>query len=362
MIGPPPRAAPRAAAWQIGLVLGVVFLPRAFARAQAGEAVTVVIVAADATTSELVAGRVQDLLADLPSGAQIEFAERFSAGDLFLADEPERPRAKAWVSIVGPVAQVRVANAKRERFVFRDLVVAQPLTEIDRERIGQTLKAALLTVAEEGAPTLDRGKAEAALRIPARPSPPAPPAGPSRQLPDGEAPRPLAPVPPVIVPPVLPPRLRVAFAELYEVEWASASVSGLNGPGLLGRFDLEWPGFSCGAWVSLAYFIPERFGLDNFDLGYGPSFRAGVSVAPIRFIHLEIGEGTDWLRSTATGSAGLLPIARGSIRLGSVPLWGWGISGSFIVERASQTLETGFGGSNSASSYRYGFALEVELR
>jgi hypothetical protein len=244
------------------LVLGAVLLSGASARAQPVEAATVVIVAADATTSEWVAGRVQDLLADLLSGAQIEFAERFSPGDLFLADEPERPRAKAWVSIVGPVAQVRVANAKRERFVFRDLVVSQPLTEIDRERIGQTLKAALLTVAEEGAPTLDRGKAEAALRIPPRPSPPSPPAGPSRQLPDGEAPRPPAPITPVIVPaPVLPPRLRVAVAELYEVEWASASVSGLNGPGLLGRLELEWPRFSIDRDRQLRV-PPGRAGID----------------------------------------------------------------------------------------------------
>ena len=86
-------------------------------------------------------------------------------------DITEEDRPAAWVLIERGRARVRVAGAGRSRFVFRTLVVAIPMTELDRERIGHALRTALTAVIEGQPARTERSPGDLVQRSPLLPEP-----------------------------------------------------------------------------------------------------------------------------------------------------------------------------------------------
>ena len=354
MSGARRRARPGILAAALVSVLGVMVTWPARANAQPEPAPWVIIVDDDDTAALQIAARVQDLLA-APPGVRLKRARQLVREDIFRPDtETEGPHPTAWVVVNESLAQVRAASAARDRFVFRDLVVSRPLTELDRERLGLTLKSAPQAVLEGGAQSLDRRAAEATFVAP--PSAAADhPIGEART--DADAPA--KPAPPSSGEAVL----TWSLAALYEVLWTSWGVSGLNGPGLAARLDVSgWSIVSVGLWSTVTYFTPVRLGIWNFDMGYGPSVRAGVGLQPLPRIELEVGGGFDWLQSAGTsGGPGRLSLARLAVRVGPVSILGERLSATAIFEHSDQAFGTG-SVYNGMSSNRGGLSLDIQLR
>jgi hypothetical protein len=120
---------------------------------------------------EAISVRVPELVGDLaPHGLDIERVQELRSEQILEVDRPGAHRLTAWVIVDGRVARVRAATAGRERIVSRDVGASIPLTELDAERVGQTLKVALVTVAEGGAGALPPAGAIAATAIAAPPA------------------------------------------------------------------------------------------------------------------------------------------------------------------------------------------------
>jgi hypothetical protein len=198
---------------------------------------------------------------------QLVRAAAFDPDEPLRADGPDAGRPTAWVVVDGLAALVRATNAGRDRYVFRDLAVSSPLTELDRERIGQMVKTALVTVVEGGGGRRTRDDLPPAAAVRSAPAPAA----------------------------ARPPPIRVG-AGVYFLMAAVQSQYPVYGAGIALSFE-STRSHQPGIWLSLMRFLP--YGLGDPGMGYGTSFRAGLSVRPptLPSMRLDLGAGADWDRT-----------------------------------------------------------------
>jgi len=220
---------------------------------------------------------------------QIERTDRFRAGDLFSLARPDANHPSAWVVVENPVVHIRAAGAGRTQFVFRDLTVSEPMTELDRERVGQTLRTVITALIEGSAGSMGRGAAQCAVGF-EEPQPPvaAPP-------PSAVAPGPALPTSPSA-------EANTRALELHlgaSLQVARIASQFAYAPGAIGSVQWRHVAFR---WRHLA-FRPSVWGsVMGFTVtAYAASLRAGVgaTVLPLTWLHVDLGGGFDWLRSSA---------------------------------------------------------------
>ena len=256
--------------------------------------------------------RLQDIL---DGSARLAHAATFDTAALFRADGLGADRPAAWVIIGHARVSIRVAGPGRQRFVFRDIGVARPLTEIDRERVGQSLKAALVTVIDGGPATLDRLGAQQAAGV-ATPAPsapvvaaPAPPASASAPGPgsaDASAQD--------------PPNLRLA-GFLQRSSFINDSIFSV---GVLGSATVRYAMLRGGVWLSLITYLPHGIPSGNDIVAYGSGLRAGINLAvtDLSWIQLDLGIGPDWSRpSYFGGGPKFVMVYRTNVRVGPAETW-----------------------------------------
>ncbi len=108
-----------------------------------------------------------DVLASPPLAlvhrVQVSRADRVEPAELFDLHRTEATHPTAWVIVDGPTVHVRTAGAGRAQFVFRDITTSRPMTDLDRERVGQTLRTAVSAVIEGQPGALGRAQAQRAV-------------------------------------------------------------------------------------------------------------------------------------------------------------------------------------------------------
>jgi len=331
-VGSVGRLAGRRAATVIAMVLVALHAPRT---ARAGDdapdrrdAVAIVVGPAEAEPG--LAARLVDVVGtdwspERTGGLRVETASRFFPEQLFEMGDQRTARPAVWLVIDGATARVRAASADRQRFVFRDLVVAQPLTDLDRERIAHTAKAALATVVAGGTGALDPGAARGALGVP-----PASRGSPS----------------PAKAPPAeRPSRFKLSLGGFLEVARVRSSFG--YGPGAVTSLQVEVGPVWVGPWTSLMAFQPHGIPTNSPAASYGVAWRAGVTVGPARptlsWAHLDLGVGYDWVRPLYTGGGQQkIPTYRLAARVGPAALTApLAISGAFFFEFARESIADG---------------------
>jgi len=337
--------------------------PSAAARAQ-GEAaprmdVAVTIVCPPDAATEL-SEQLRDILIGGPAGnprsLDLGFARRFDIEEVFRLPAVGVDRTRAWVVIDGARALVRVAAAGRERFVFRDLTVSQPLDELDRERIGQMLKIALDTVVEGGRATLGRTAALAAAGIeqPPAPSSPAGPAAPSEpQAQDRES----APPPPVLGP---EPPIKLGLGGFMELAQLRGNFA--YGPGVIANALVTVSEVRAGVWLLLMAFLPHDIEPHTPSVIYGASFRAGVNLgaSELPWLSLDLGAGYDWPRPGYFGGGQKqIAVYRVAARVGPAEVAGLRAALTLMLEYSSQSLDVQAEGVIETSDTRPALALEL---
>jgi hypothetical protein len=309
----------------------------------AARAARVVLVGAPGGFSEL-AGRIWDQV-DVPGGVEIARAEGLSPAELFRSDGVGAGSATAWVFLEGNVVRVRAADARRERFVFRELAVSSPLTEIDRESLCQLLKSELVTVIEGGSGALDRNDAEQALGMPAVTPPPLAEPAPEPQRVVRE---------PVREPPTAPTPAKPAA--VLDWGWSAGARYGLtqtelgaaHGPGIVAAvWSNRWPRRP-GAWAVVQYQIERE--VDVVEGSYfwkrGISLSSGVSANAFGWMRLEVGGGIDIVHLTASTSplapptslTKVIPVARTAARFGAIDVFGLQVSATVLLDWATRSI------------------------
>lgn len=351
--GQPPRRAAAAAVIASALVLAV-HAPRSTRAASADDGASgrrdpvAVVVCPPGGEPELAARLVDVVGTDLSPGGtrplRVETASRFDPEELFRVDDTA-VRPTVWLVIDRDAAHVRAASADRQRFVFRDLVVAQPLTDLDRERIAHTAKVALATVVAGGTGALGPGAARGALGVDmaSRVSPSAPPPG-------------------EVSEPDQPPFLKFSLAGFLEVARIRSYFA--YGPGALTSLQLAIGPVWVGPWMSLMAFQLHGINTNSPAAPYGVAWRAGLTVGlvrpPVSWVHLDLGAGYDWVRPLYTGGGQQkIPTYRLAVRVGpddvTAPL---AISCAFFLEFADEAF-VNHDIAVGARELRPGLALEL---
>jgi hypothetical protein len=196
-------------------VLAIVPLLSMLVSAAAPGAVRVVVAGAD--HPEELHRRLGDLIGPgWDVRGEIAATTEIAPADLFGPGDGTDALPAVWVLVGDGAARIRAADGPRQLFVFRDLAVATPLAELDRERIAQVANAALAAVLEGRPGALDRAAAARLLGVePPRPAPPV------------EAPVAVAP------PPVLPPApIEKRWTGNVSYELQSSGRALFQGPGV----------------------------------------------------------------------------------------------------------------------------------
>jgi len=263
--------------------------------------------------------RLHDLLDEEVPGLIVDGSPSFR-GDEPLRLDGDTGAPAAWLVLDGTHAHVRAAGAGRARFVFRELEVGQPLSEFDRERLGQSVKAALGTLAAGGPGLLSRADAAAASGVVAvvatPPSPPPPTAAPA------------APA---------APELRFRVGAFYEVQSSGGGL--FHGPGLILTLSDSGRAHDPEVWLTGGYEVPGEFGNQLASLTISALWaRAGLSIRLNDAVRLGLGGGVDrqttrlvYIASPAVSSLSstndhLVPVGRLLVRAGPTRLAGVDIS------------------------------------
>jgi hypothetical protein len=257
------------------------------ARAAAPEGCAHLRLVAGAADARAVLASVSDVVAeDFPS-VDAAVAPAFSKERFFAVDEADASCPTAWVVLAGPQAAVRVAGAGRARFVFRELSTAAPLSELDRERIGQVARAALMAL-QQDAESLDRQHALAAAGV-------APPA-------------PVKPAPITVAQPV--PAPKPFSLDRYSVGVSYGGVMNRDhiwqGPGLtLSAGGTPWR-WDPEVWLDAQYFLPHTF--EQADVTKQTiAARVGLS-AGWRWLRAGLGAGLNREAVTFAGDSGTIDL------------------------------------------------------
>jgi hypothetical protein len=269
--------------------------------------------------------RLRDLLSDGVPALELTSEPAFAAERLFRVDDADSALPTAWLVLDGPRARVRAAGAGRTRFVFRDLDVGQPLTEFDRERLGQTVKAALATLVAGGPGALTLADAAAASGVVLPKREVQPPAAPPAPVPTVAAPAPAAPEP------------TVGLAAAFQVDGRGGQVS--PNVALLGTLRGSQRRFAPELALMLGHRTAKFYG--NYDAGLVVQSlwaRATFSIEFAELLRLGLGIGVD--RETTTWSRGQAPadsqrwypVVRFLARLGPTRVAGLQATGTVFVE------------------------------
>lgn len=233
--------------------------------------VYVYIVGAGDGEPALAAG-LHDLLRDEATSVVVVAASTFRGDEPFGTDF-EAAAPAAWLILETTRARVRAAGAERTRFVFRDLEVGQPLTEFDRERLGQTVKAALGTLVSGGPGALSRADAAAASGVTLA-----------------------AALPPPVVrepaaqPPVPEPRFRLGA--FYQA--ASLGNGLFHGPGLIATLSGSGRSYDPELWLAGGYDLRREFGNQLASLNIDALWmRAGLNLRVADSVRVGAGLGID---------------------------------------------------------------------
>jgi hypothetical protein len=212
-----------------------------------------------------------DLAGELPS-LDAAVVSSFQAERLFRLDDPDAACLTAWVVLEKSRALVRLAGPKRRRFVFRDLEVGQPLTELDRERVSQVARVGLSTIGE-GGETLERAQALAAT---------------AEQAADAEAPQAAL----VAAPSPLPvPRFAPAFTIGANYGGTFNRNSLFSGPGVTLAVGGTSHPLDPEVWLDVRYVMPHSYEDANASL-QTIAGRIGAS-ARWRLLRVGVGVGLD---------------------------------------------------------------------
>jgi len=264
------RRSSASTSWAAALMMAC--LPAIAAAAPASPAAAHIHVIGAGEGEAAVAARLHDLLDEEVSGLVVDGAPSFHD------DEPLRTDADAgapvaWLVLEGTHARVRAAGAGRTRFVFRDLEVGQPLSEFDRERLGQSVKAALGTLVSGGPGTLSRADAAAASGVTPAAVPPPPVAAPT------------APPPPES-------ELRFRLGAFYQAESLGNGL--FHGPGVIATLDdSRWP-YAPELWLTGGYDLQRDYGNQLASLTIDALWtRAGLSLRLAGGVRLGAGLGLD---------------------------------------------------------------------
>jgi hypothetical protein len=293
--------------------------------------------------------RVMDLLGDMSPAVEVERGAAFHPEELFWTDRVDALRPTVWVVVDGSYVRVRAAGAGRQRFVFRDIAVSVPLTEIDRERVGQTSKAALTAVIDGDAAALERDDAVDASAAAASPAPPA-----------ARAPTP-------VVEREMP--IALGLGALYELQTVGYGYGWRHGPGIVVAAEYRPLPLRPGLWLLAQYDLPStvdsggaRFSVSDLSL------RAGASVAPLPWLRVDIGGGADLVRTRALASSPpvsfvspenlMLGVLHFGVRLGPKRLGGVALSIAAHVER-TRPAKTFFVFVGDSAGYRDAFDLDA---
>ena len=303
------------------------------------------LVDADAGARELLT-RVGDVVSeDLPE-LDVGMASAFSASSLFRLDDPQAGCLSAWIVIEPSRALIRVAGPRRCRFVFREVGVEHPLSELDRERVAQVAKAAIAAFSATDAADCT----QPAAPIDVRPAPAPLQASPADSVARTEETTRRS---------LLPDWSRVVLGGSYGGEiragalWAGPGVT-LALAGSSWRDDPE-------LWVDLRYAFAHEW-LEPGTMVQTMAGRAGVSVSWVRYVRIGLGLGADreqwtWTldaKSPATNAAIWRPAARLFTRIES-PRWkGLSLAATVFLDAVHSP--------DPVNTLRPGLALEVSWR
>jgi hypothetical protein len=288
----------------------------------------VVLVSAPGVFGDL-AGRILDVV-DVPGGIEIGRAERLRADEVFRVKGTDAKRATVWVTVDGTTAWVRAADAERERFVFRDLAVSAPISELDRERLCQVLASGLATIAEDGAGAIGRADAQAAMGIAPAPPPPVV----TQQVFATET-RPI-------------PRVEWSLGAVYEAQRTEAGPA--HGPGIVATAWANRQARRPGAWLVTQYDIGYKSARTGGGGGVwkdGVSLRAGAGLDATWWMRVEAGGGVDLVRLHASdvyspgltrSSVEIIPVARLAARFAVSELFGIRMSATAVLDIARSSI------------------------
>jgi hypothetical protein len=306
------------------------------------------VVDADADARDLLA-RVGDVVSEDIPALDVGMSAAFPASSLFRLDDPEAACLSAWVIVEPSRALIRVAGPRRCRFVFREVAVEHPLSELDRERVAQVAKAAIAAVNEETSGACEQPPAPIVV------TPPPVVAVPQKAdtpLASEPAPVAVASTAASVRSPIIPDWSRIVVGVNYggqiytHMLWDGPAVS-LSLAGSSWQDDPE-------LWVELRYVLAKGFNDSSIQTSSG---RAGLSVKWWRLQRIGLGLGADrdlWAWPNLTNTPNWRPAARAFTTIVS-PSWK-GISvGATVFLDAVHSADPG-------DTLRPGFSLEVSSR
>jgi hypothetical protein len=301
-----------------------------------------------------------DVLASPPLASvhrvQIARADRVEPAELFDLHRTEADHPTAWVIVDGPTVHVRTAGAGRAQFVFRDITTSRPMTDLDRERVGQTLRTAISAVIEGRPGALGRAQAQRAVDFD-EPRPPVP----AREAPDVAPP--LALIPPGSLPAGSEEQRPLQFHFGASIEIVHLPSQFAYAPGAIGALESRQYPFRPRVWLSVMEFLPHA---DHAPPpAYGAAFRTGVgaTVPPAPWLQVDLGVGVNWLRTTPFPDGSYTSVYRLAARFG--PEARFGILGSLVLSIEHVTTQfsyfEGQAFPNYAPSSRWHPGLTLEL-
>jgi hypothetical protein len=321
--------------------------------------VYLIVVGSDDVPAEF-SQELGDVLASPPLAlihrVQVARADRVEAAELFDLHRTEAAHPTAWVIVDGATVHVRAAGAGRAQFVFRDITTSRPMTDLDRERVGQTLRTALGAVIEGRAGALDRAQAQQAVDF-EEPRPTAP----AREAPDVAPP--LALIPPGSLPAGSEEPGPIQFRVGASLQIVRLHSQFAYAPGAIGS--IEWRGrsFRPRVWLSVMDFLPHAY--NGPPPAYAASFRGGVgaTVPHIPWLQIDLGAGVDWLRGTAFPNGEGISVTRLAVRFGPTDRFGIRSSLTLSLEHVRIIFIDFFGeplpGGDGTSPWRPGLTLEL---
>lgn len=213
--------------------------------------------------------RLHDLLDDELPGLVVDGLPVFQGDEPFRGGEADTASAAAWLVLEGTHGRLRAAGAGRTRFVFRDLEVGQPLTEFDRERLGQSIKAAIEALVAGGPGVMSRADAAAASGV---------------ALPVA--------APDVAVAVVAPPPPRFRLGAFYQAQATGGGL--LQGAGLIATLNGSSWSHDPELWLSGGYDLPGEFGNQLASVTISALWtRVGVTLRLNDAVRVGVGVGID---------------------------------------------------------------------
>ena len=289
---------------------------------------------------------------------QVSRADRVEPAELFDLHRTEAAHPTAWVIVDGATVHVRTAGAGRAQFVFRDITTSRPMTDLDRERVGQTLRTAVSAVIEGQPGSLGRTEAQRAVDFKEPP-------------PVARKPEPVELAPPLaLIPPGTPPADSqqegpVQFHLGASMQMARFDDAFAYAPGAVGF--VEWKDYAVRprVWLSMAEFLPHTYHAPA--PAYSASVRLGIgaTVPPVPWLQIDLGVGRDLLRWDSFPTGYQTTVYRLAARFGPADRLGIPSSLTLSIEHVNHDAIDLFGaaiGAANSQTWRPSLTLELWWR